>query len=280
MTDPVIAIVSPGSMGAAVGARLRAHGLRVVTPAGRSEASETRARAAGIELVAEDEISEVDFLFAILPPSQAIAAADYWSDRIGGGTRRPLYIDWNAVSPATVERIAARIQAAGGRFADGGIIGLPPGKEGPGPLLFASGDEAKELDRLEGYGIRFQRLDHSIGTASALKMSYAGITKGTIALAAVMLLAAQRVGCGEILVAELARSQAQLLAGFQRSIPDMFDKAARWVPEIKEIAAFIGKDHQESAIYDEMANFYQHFAEDFRGAGEAALALSMMLKAP
>jgi 3-hydroxyisobutyrate dehydrogenase-like beta-hydroxyacid dehydrogenase len=217
-------------------------------------------------------------LFAIVPPGQAVAAAEYWSSRIGTGTRRPLYIDWNAVSPATAKSIAHGIEAAGGRFADGGIIGLPPGKEGLGPLLFASGDEASDLGRLEGHGIRFQQLDGSIGTASALKMSYAGITKGTIALGAVMLLAAQRAGCGEILVAELARSQAQLFAGFQRSVPDMFDKAARWVPEIEEIAAFIGEDHQESAIYSEMATFYSRFAEDFRGAGEAALALSTMLK--
>jgi len=278
MTAPVIAIVSPGSMGAAVGARLNAHGLRVVTPAGRSAASEARALAAGMELVSEAEIGRADFLFAIVPPGQAVAAAEYWSTRVGSGSARPLYIDWNAVSPTTAGHIADIITAAGGRFADGGIIGLPPGKEGPGPLLFGSGEEAKALDRLEGFGIRFQRLDAAIGAASALKMSYAGITKGTIALGAVMLLAAQRAGCGDILVAELARSQAQAFAGFQRSIPDMFDKAARWVPEIAEIASFIGKDHQESAIYDAMAKFYERFAEDGGGTGEGAATLSAMLK--
>ncbi|WP_131113972.1 DUF1932 domain-containing protein [Lichenihabitans psoromatis] len=217
-------------------------------------------------------------MFSIVPPSEALATATHVADHIGASSRRPLYIDWNAVSPAKAKQCDAIIRAAGGRFADGGIIGLPPGPEGAGPLLFSSGPDATDLARLDGFGVRFKRLDGPVGVASSLKMSYAGITKGTIALGAAMLLAAHRAGCDEVLVAEMAVSQAQGLAAFQRSIPDMFGKAERWAPEIEEIAAFIGADHVEAGIYAEMASFYRVMAEDAKGDGALAATLSTILK--
>jgi len=273
-----VAIVSPGQMGAAIGARLHAGGLKVVTPAGRSAASEERARAAGIEIVPERAIAAVDFIFSIVPPSAALTTARAVAGELRGAPKQPLYIDWNAVSPARAREIAAVIENAGGRFADGGIIGLPPGPEGPGPLLYASGPEAAALAAIEGCGVRFKIMDGPIGAASALKMGYAGITKGTIALGAAMLLAASRAGCGEALLAELAASQPQMLAGFKRSIPDMFGKAERWAPELAEIAAFVGRDRTESAIYDGMAAFYAALGEDMKGERQEIAVLAAMLR--
>jgi L-threonate 2-dehydrogenase len=278
VSKPVVAIVSPGAMGAAIGARLHRYGVKVVTPAGRSDASRKRARAAGIDIVEEAALGEADFLFSIVSPSDAVAVAERMAPHVGRGSRQPLFIDWNAVSPATATRMAGIVESAGGRFADGGIIGLPPGPEGPGPLLAASGAQAVELTRLEGCGVRFKVLEGPVGKASALKLGYAGITKGTIALGAAMLLAAYRAGCGDELVAELAASQAQVFAGFQRSIPDMFGKAARWVPELNEIAAFAGADRPEGGLYAQMAAFYGTMAADVAGEGALAALLSDMLK--
>ena len=82
---------------------------------------------------------------------------------------------------------------------------------------------APALATLQTGGVRFKVLDAPNGAAAALKMRYAGITKGTIALGA-MMLAARRYGCAEALLEELAASQAQVLASFRRSIPDMFGK--------------------------------------------------------
>ncbi len=277
MSNPIVAIVSPGNMGSAIAARLRRSDLTVVTPTGRSHASTERARAVGIEIVDEAQIGEADYVFSIVPPSEAIAVAERLAQHVGTGSNRPLYIDWNAVSPARAADIAGIIAKAGGRFADGGIIGLPPGLEGPGPLLFASGPEAHALERLQDRGVRFKVLDAPVGAASALKMSYAGITKGTIALGAAMLLAAHRAGCADLLVSELASSQSQVFAAYQRSIPDMFNKAERWVPEIREIAAFIGSDRTESGIYDAMAEFYADVAADMKAERSVASILAEML---
>ncbi len=278
MAAPVVGLVSPGNMGAAVGARLHTHGVRVVTPSGRSAESEARARAAGIEIVDEHELGQTDFLFSIVPPNLAIPLAERLAKVIGSDSRRPLYIDWNAVSPERAKDIADIIEAAGGRFADGSIIGLPPAAEGPGPQLYASGPEAAALDALEGRGVRFKVMDGPIGVASALKMAYAGITKGTIALGAAMLLAARRAGADEALIEELATSQAHMLNGFRRSIPDMFGKAERWVPELKEIAHFIGHGRTESAIYDSIADFYAALATDAKVSHVDIDALTTVLE--
>lgn len=278
MSEPVVAIVSPGAMGAAIGARLHRHGVRVVTPAGRSEASVARATAAGFEFVDERALGDADFVFSIVSPSIAPSVAAQLAATVGHGSRQPVYVDWNAVSPQTAMRTATVIEAAGARFADGGIIGLPPGPDGPGPLLFASGPHAAELHRVADRGVRFRVLEGPVGQASGLKMSYAGVTKGTIALGAAMLLAAHRSGCGPELVAELAASQAQVFAGFQRSVPDMFGKAARWVPELHEIADFVGEDRPEHGIYDAMARFYASIAADVQGDGAMPAVLAEMLK--
>ena len=64
-------------------------------------------------------------------------------------------------------------------------------------------------------------MDGPVGAASALKMSYAGITKGFTALGAVMMLAATRAGTAEALRRELADSQPNLLAWLTRAVPAM-----------------------------------------------------------
>jgi hypothetical protein len=101
--------------------------------------------------------------------------------------------------------------------------------------------------------------------ASVLKMSYAGITKGLIAVGSSMIMAAERAGVADALRSELGASQANLLSGFSRSIPDMFGKAYRWVDEMKEIAAFTGGDRAENDIYTAIAELYDRLGKDFSG---------------
>jgi Domain of unknown function (DUF1932) len=60
-----------------------------------------------------------------------------------------------------------------------------------------------------------------------------------------MILAAQRAGVSDALYEELSTSQAALLAGFARGVPDMFSKAYRWVAEMREISGFAGSDSAE-----------------------------------
>jgi hypothetical protein len=130
------------------------------------------------------------------------------------------------------------------------------------------------------YGLDVRVIESPVGAASALKMSYAGITKGLTALASAMMLAATRAGAAEGLRRELERSQPQLLAWFGRMVPPMYDKAYRWVGEMEEIAAFVQPDQAASDTYQAIARFYQQMAADAAEPNQATASLSAFLAAP
>ncbi len=256
-----IGILGAGGMGAALAERLTGSGARVVTLLeGRSEGSRQRAAAAGMVDAGEVGLLEADLILSVVPPDQALPLAERIVPMLAGG-RKPLYVDCNAVSPQLAAKIEAAISASGAPFADAGIIGGPPRPGNPGPAIYVSGPHGGRVTRLGDFGVRVAVLDAPNGAASALKMSYAGITKGLIALATTMALAAQRAGVAEALKEELRQSQANLAASFARSVPDMLPKARRWVPEMHEIAAFVDRGHPEAGAYEAFAGLYANIAE-------------------
>ncbi len=261
-----IAVIATGAMGAGVAQRLHARGADVaVTLEGRSPAS--AARAAGL-LIMDSEAaltSWADVVLSILPPGEALGLATRLAPLLAG----KVYADCNAISPATVAEVAAAVPTA--RFADGGIIGGPPGASGPGPKLYVSGPAAEALVPLRAHGIDLRPIEGGIGAASALKMSYAGITKGLTALGSAMALGAAGAGAAAALRAELADSQPDLLRILQRAVPDMFPKAYRWVAEMEEIADFLGTS-PAAPIYAAMAKLYAALAADQAAGGAGSIA--------
>src|SRR6516162_10181574 len=174
---PVVAVVAPGAMGAGIGKRLGAHGVRVLTSlTGRSEATAARAREAGMIRASDEEIAAADFVLSILPPGDALALAKRFTPVLAASNAKPVYVDCNAINPATVDRVAAAIAPSGSPFVDAGIIGQPPKPGDAGPRIYASGAAAPRLAALRDYGLDIRVLDGALSAASALKMSYAGIT--------------------------------------------------------------------------------------------------------
>ncbi|MFI5012186.1 MAG: DUF1932 domain-containing protein [Hyphomicrobiales bacterium] len=275
---PSVAIIAPGQMGAAVGARLAKHGLEVTTSLeGRSEASRERAARAGMAGVDLDRIVTADIVLSILPPGDALTLAETLAPRLAVRGARVLYVDCNAVSPATVKRIAAVLAPSGVGFVDAGIIGGPPRDGGEGPTFYACGRAVKRFALLSAYGLTIRALDAPLGAASALKMSYAGITKGLSGLAAAMLLAASREGAAEALRAELAESQTVLLERFKKTLPQMYPKAYRWVAEMQEIAEFLEDDKAAADIFQGLARLYERLAADHASAKIETGALDAFL---
>jgi 3-hydroxyisobutyrate dehydrogenase-like beta-hydroxyacid dehydrogenase len=124
---PTVAVIAPGNMGAAVGARLAASGARVLTSLeGRSTASRQRAAEAGMAAASDAEIASADFLLSIVPPGEALALAKRFKPVLQASNRKPVYVECNAVSPKTVDTIASVVSGTGCPFVDGGIIGPPP----------------------------------------------------------------------------------------------------------------------------------------------------------
>jgi 3-hydroxyisobutyrate dehydrogenase-like beta-hydroxyacid dehydrogenase len=261
----IIAIVAPGAMGSAVARRLHEHGARVLTSlAGRGAATRERAQAAGLVDADDHQLAAADIILSILPPAAAVGLAERLAPALAEAGRKPIYVDCNAVDVGTVARIAAIIGASGAPFVDGAIIGSPPRPGQPGPTFYLAGGPAADLAGLGELGLRLRIIDGPVGAASALKMAYAGITKGLTALGAAMVLAADRAGAAPALRAELAASQPHLLQRLGTALPDMYGKADRWVGEMREIAAFAGPDAAEARIYLAIADLYERIGADFR----------------
>jgi putative dehydrogenase len=271
---PNVAIFAQGSMGAQLAGVLTRHGISVLTNLdGRSAASAARARTAGMQAVSLDDLASVDIMLAILPPAEALPFAQRFAQILARVARKPLYVDCNAVSPETLHAIEKAIVAAGCRFADVGIIGLPPNAASAPPRLYSAGAGGTMLASLNQYGLDVRLLDGAPGTASALKMAYGGITKGLTAVATAMILGASDAGVAGCLFRELSDSEPQLLDSLSRRVVDMLPKAYRWVAEMQEISRFLAADPAASAMYRATADFFGGIAADVAGSGESARAL-------
>jgi len=276
---PTVAVIAPGAMGAAVGRRLAAHGLKVLTSlAGRSKSTTARAAEAGMAAASDEAIASADFILSILPPGDAPALAQRLAPALTASNAKPVYVDCNAINPATVERVAAVIAPTGCRFVDCGIIGPPPQGKDFSPRFYASGEAASRFAVFRQYGLDVRLLEGSLSAASALKMSYAGITKGTQAIGAAMMLAATRAGSAGALFEELSFSQKEMLAQFQQQLPMMPAKAYRWIAEMEEIAGFVGNDPAARELYEGAAHFYKRIAEDFAADQKDVAALTAFLR--
>jgi 3-hydroxyisobutyrate dehydrogenase-like beta-hydroxyacid dehydrogenase len=236
MAQTTIGVLHPGEMGSVVAACAREAGGRVAwTSAGRRSATRDRAAAAGLEDVGSlrDLVAASDVILSVCPPESALDVA---REVAAAGYRR-LYVDGNAVSPATAREIGRVIEGAGATFIDGGIIGPPPRKPGT-TRLYVSGPGAPQVKALFGdSALEVVVLDAPAGAASAVKMAYAAWTKGTSALILSVRALAAIEGVEEALLAEWRTSQPQLPKRAEDAASGSAPKAWRFVGEMNEIAA-------------------------------------------
>ncbi len=238
MSIGTVGILSPGDMGHSIGKVLRDNGLRVLTCLdGRSDRSRELAAKAGFEDVAslDDLVQQADIVMCVLVPARATEVAGQVADAMRRTGATPLYVDCNAIAPATVRGIAELISAAGATVADVGIVGPPPRK--PGTRFYASGPGAERFAALREHGLDVRLVGPDIGQASGLKMCYGALTKGLQALATELLVAARLMGLEETLRDEQEHSMTAVLGWLEAQRPIMPPKAYRWVGEMEEIAA-------------------------------------------
>jgi L-threonate 2-dehydrogenase len=276
-----VAIVASGNMGAGIGQRLTEHGATVLTSlAGRSKASAERAAKAGMQAVDDAHLMQADIFLSIVPPGEALALARRFAPLLERANKKPIYVECNAVNPATMTHIADVVGATGAQFVGGCIIGPPPVPGSANTKLYVSGPAAKDILKLNDHGLIVRLVEGSLTAASALKMSYAGITKGFTALAAAMMLAATREGSAEALKTELGESQAPLQAWLARQIPAMYGKAYRWVAELDEVAGFVGENYPEHEMLAASARLYERLADDLEGKKDEIGALDRFVQKP
>ena len=236
---PAIAIVGAGEMGSAIGACLVDAGFIVTTSLqGRSQRTAERARKAGMVDAGSLEtlLSGTDLLLSILPPSAALEFATMACPLLGASDRDPLLVDCNAVSPTTLMSIAAIANSSGVRFQDVGIIGAAPQPDRAPVRFFTSGAFTGAVESLATELIDVRPVGDEAGRASAIKMVYASLTKGTHALRAAAMMAAVSLGVQEEICEEWAYSLPDAYRSMQKRMPRMPLVAGRWAGEMREIA--------------------------------------------
>ena len=238
MRTKTIAVVAMGDMGHAVGRVLREKGYEVVTRlSGRSEISRKMASRAGVRNIDDmnELVSEATLFLSIVPPTAALKLALEVANALKATGHKMTYIDCNAISPTSVREIADLINAAGAPFIDAGIIGLAPGKDVP--RFYVSGEDTSVMEELDGCGFSVKQCGKLPGEASAIKMCYAALTKGTFTLHAALLMAAKSLGVYDVLLEELQFSQASRLEEMKSRVPFIPADAKRWIREMEEIAS-------------------------------------------
>jgi L-threonate 2-dehydrogenase len=261
-----VVVIAQGEMGAGIGQRLTTHGARVLTSlAGRSAASAARAASAGMEVVNDDArlVAEADFLLSVIPPGDAVPFARRFAPVISASARKPVYVECNAISAARAEEVAAIVAPSGALFIDGGIVGAAPSAEKAGGRIYVSGPHMARALPLKEHGLDMRPVEGGIGAASAVKCSYAALTKGTQALGVALIVGAMRAGVAPAVRQEISSSQPMLWAYLQRQIPNMYRKAYRWVAEMEEIGDHLGlAEPGAREIYRGMARLYEHLGPD------------------
>jgi 3-hydroxyisobutyrate dehydrogenase-like beta-hydroxyacid dehydrogenase len=247
-----VGVLHPGAMGEALGGALAGAGARVVWASdGRSAATKSRAERSGFEDVGMlAALTDSDVVVSICPPECARDVAESVAALGFGG----VYLDANAIAPATAEAIDSVVRGSGASYVDGGVIGGPDA-----PRLFLSGVAASDLVSLFGAPVTAVALDGPAYAASSLKMIYAGWTKGTSARLFTLAAAAKALGVGDAVADEWARSQPALGPRLQHAGPSAA-KAWRWSGEMHEIAAALASVDLPSEFHECAADVFNRLS--------------------
>ena len=221
---------------------------------GRSPATTERAASAGMRDVGTIEAlaEHCAVIVSICPPRAALAVADLVATTGFDG----IYVDANAVAPDTARRISSRFS----KFVDGSVIGPPVRRAGTTRLYLSGAGAAEVADRWDGSNLAAHVIDGGPGAASALKMTYAGWTKGTTALLFGLRALAEAEGVGDALLAEWAISQPELAERLRSSTASAGPKAWRWAGEMEEIAAAFAATELPDGFHRAAADIYERLA--------------------
>jgi 3-hydroxyisobutyrate dehydrogenase-like beta-hydroxyacid dehydrogenase len=271
MTSQRIGIVHPGEMGISVAVAAQQSGHAVAwASAVRSPATAERAAAHGLRdaQTLAGRCAECQVIVSVCPPHAAEAVAH---DVLAAGFRG-LYVDANAIAPERVVRMGETLAAAGVELVDGGIIGGPAWRAGT-TTLYLSGARAQDAAAcFSGGALGVRVLDQAVGAASALKMCYAAYSKGTTALLAAILAAAERLQVREALSEQWGHDDPDFAAQAERRVRQVTAKAWRFEGEMEEIAATFGAAGLPGGFHQAAADVYARLAH-FKGqAAPPALA--------
>ena len=264
-----VGILGMGHMGSGVGAELKRGGFDVATCLdGRSERTRNRASEAGVrDLGTLDAlVAQCDTFLSIVPADQAEPLAAAVAERAQGKALH--FVDCNSITPSKTERICKVVQDAGCTFSDGGIVGPPPADEAIQTRLFISGPDCDVLLGMSSDNMRVIRLSDSLKQATEMKVLFAAINKGAVALLTNVLAGAEHAGLLDHVVNEVKQIRPGLIETAIRSAPSLGDKGARWAIEMRDLAEGLEDLGVSGDYHQAAAKSYDQFAENIDKAGK------------
>ncbi len=149
-------------------------------------------------------LARADLVLCLVTADQALAAAQRCAPLLRSGT---LWLDMNSVAPGTKREAAQAIETAGGRYVDVAVMApVLPARLGV-PLLVAGPHADAAAEALRAYGFAKVAVSGpTVGDASSIKMIRSVMVKGLEALTAECVLAAERAGVREAVLASLDAS--------------------------------------------------------------------------
>ena len=253
----IIGLIGLGEMGSEIGRYLVMNDLEVISVyEGRSEISKKRASKYKIRDAGSiEQFCKIsDLVISIIPPDKAVETANlYTSFKNKDGQ---IYCDLNAISTITAKKIKLLLDEKKIDYVDGAIMGGPP-TENYSPRIYLSGKLSEKLNFLNGKGIELMVLKGSDFKASATKMVYASITKGSKALVAGALIAAKKNNVYDELMEELKYSEEYFSLVAKNQIPSIKHKAYRWVGEMNEISLTYKESGLTGGFHSEAEKVYE-----------------------
>jgi 3-hydroxyisobutyrate dehydrogenase-like beta-hydroxyacid dehydrogenase len=253
-------------MGHAIGQLLREHELHVLTClAGRSDRTRQLSEQAGITDVSSinELVAQSDILMSVTVSEAVPGLCQEISEAARVTGTDLLFAECNAIAPELSRDMESVLKSGGARYVDASIIGGPP-RNGSSPRIYASGDNVAEFLQLRDFGLDVRDLGDQLGRASGIKMCYAAMTKGTTALHAELLIAAEKLGLTDEVMAEFLNTQPAVVERMKGWIPGMPAKSRRWVSEMEEIE----KTFSDLGL---TPNIFKGVADVYRMIGETAL---------
>lgn len=254
-----IGILHPGAMGISVAASARNGGSRVYWAA-EDRSAQTAARARAMPLTELETVAELcaqsDLILSVCPPH----AAEHVAAQVIANQFHGLYCDANAISPQRARRIGAMLAQAGIDFVDGGIIGGPAQKPGE-TRLYLAGERAQEVASCFDAGpLQALVIGGEIGKASALKMCYAALSKGSTALLCAVFGAAEALDVRAELYQQWTHDAPDAVKRNETRIISSIAKAWRFEGEMGEIAETFAAAGMPDGFHRAAAEIYHRLA--------------------
>ncbi len=172
----------------------------------------------------EDLANKCEILFCAASAKVAEAIAEEASKYLN---HKHIYVDMNAASPMTKEKIAAHIEAAGAGFVDAAVMEPVPFGKHKVPI-YISGPGAKAFQAFAFQaGMNLTYISEAAGSASAIKMFRSVFMKGFTMLLLETLQASHKYGVEERIMSSAKLGNERIDFFFQNEgFPLVFDCAS------------------------------------------------------